>query len=302
MKDNRLLEMRVFCAVAQTGGFTAAAHLLGTSQPFVSETVTALERRLGVRLLHRSTRTQRLTLEGEGFLVSCRRLIDEVDAAEAALRTREPAGELRVTAPRAFGTDQLLPLLPAFLAAHPRIALRLSLSDATANLLEDHFDVAVRMGRLPPSSLMSRPLCRLQRVVVAAPSYLAAHVEPGLPQDLATHECLLWDGPLDHLNRWPFVVDGRPLDLPVQGRLRSNDGTVLYRMCLEGLGVMRLAEHLALPAIRRGALVPLLVPFQASDDTAIHAVFLPEREPVPRVRAFVDHLRAVFATPPWTVG
>jgi DNA-binding transcriptional LysR family regulator len=301
MKDNRLLEMRVFCAVAQTGGFTAAAHLLGTSQPFVSETVTALERRLGVKLLHRSTRTQRLTPEGEGFLASCRRLIDEVDAAEAALRSGEPAGELRVTAPRAFGNDQLLPQLPAFLAAHPRIALRLSLSDATANLLEDHFDVAVRMGRLPPSSLVSRTLCRLQRVVVAAPAYVAAHGEPASPQDLAGRECLLWDGPLDHLNRWPFVVDGRPLELPVQGRLRSNDGTVLYQMCLAGLGIMRLAEHLALPAIRRGALVPLLGPFQASDDTAIHAVFLPGREPVPRVRAFVDYLGAAFATPPWTV-
>lgn len=301
MKDNRLLEMRVFCAVAQTGGFTAAAHLLGTSQPFVSETVTALERRLGVKLLHRSTRTQRLTPEGETFLASCRRLIDEVDSAEAALRSGEPSGELRVTAPRAFGTDQVLPRLPAFLAAHPRIALRLSLSDATANLLEDHFDVAVRMGRLAPSSLRSRTLCRLQRVVVASPAYLAAHGEPATPQDLAGRECLLWDGPLDHLNRWPFVVDGRPLELPVQGRLRSNDGTVLYQMCIAGLGIMRLAEHLALPAIRRGALVPLLVPFQARDDTAIHAVFLPEREPVPRVRAFVDYLGSVFATPPWTV-
>lgn len=300
MKDNRLLEMRIFRAVAEAGGFTAAAKALGVSQPFVSETLTGLERRLGVQLLHRSTRTQRLTSEGEAFLASCKRLLDEVEFAESAIRSPEPAGDLRVTAPRAFGIDQIVPQLPAFMQAHPRVSVQLSLSDTLANLIEDHFDVAVRMGRLQDSSLQSRRLCGLQRIVVASPRYLEAHGAPATPADLARHTCLLWQGPMDHLNRWPFDVDGQPQEVAVQGRLRSNDGTVLYRMCVDGLGIMRLAEHLALPAIRAGLLVPLLVDQQAFDDTAIHVVFLPERRLVPRIRAFVDYLGRVFETPPWT--
>jgi DNA-binding transcriptional LysR family regulator len=301
MKDNRLLEMRVFRAVAETGGFTAAATLLGASQPFVSETLTALERRLGVKLLHRSTRTQRLTVEGESFLASCRRLLDEVELAESAIRSSEPSGHLRVTAPRAFGLDQVVPRLPAFLQAHPGVSVELSLSDELVHLIDDGFDVAVRMGRLPDSSLHSRRLCGLQRIVVASPSYVERHGQPEHPRQLAQHACLLWQGPMDHLNRWPFVVDGQALEVTAQGRVRSDDGTVLYRACVEGLGVMRLAEHLAVPALRRGELVPLLAPFQAPDDTAIHAVFLPERRLVPRIRAFVDHLAAAFETPPWTL-
>ncbi|MGV8823675.1 LysR family transcriptional regulator [Methylibium petroleiphilum] len=299
MKDNRLLEMRVFRAVADAGGFTAAANLLGVSQPFVSQTLTALERRLGVQLLHRSTRTQRLTSEGEAFLASCRRLLDEIDFAESAVRSPEPTGELRVTAPRAFGIDQIVPQLPAFMAAYPRIAVHLSMSDALANLIEENFDIAVRMGRLQDSSLLSRRLCKLQRVVVASPAYIERHGAPVTPLGLGRHNCLLWQGPMDHLNRWPFVVNGVPQEVPVQGSFRSSDGTALFEMCVAGVGVMRLAEHLALPAIRRGVLVPLLADYQATDDTAIHVVFLPERRLVPRIRAFVDHLCEVFATPPW---
>ena len=299
MKDNRLLEMRVFCAVAEAGGFTAAAHRFGVSQPFVSQTVNGLERRLGVQLLHRSTRMQRLTGEGEAFLASCRRLIAEIEQAEMQVRSPEPTGELRVTAPRAFGADQIVPRLPAFLKANPKVSLQLSLSDSLANLIEENLDVAVRMGRLQDSALTSRTLCNLQRIVVAAPAYVERHGLPVTPHGLARHDCLLWPSPMDHLNRWPFTIDGRREEILVQGRFRSGDGTALFQMCVAGVGIMRLAEHLALPAIRSRALVPLLVDYQATDDTAIHVVFLPERQLVPRIRAFVDYLREVFAAPPW---
>lgn len=299
MKDNRLVEMRVFRAVAEAGGFTAAAHVLGISQPFVSQTVTALEKRLGVQLLHRSTRTQRLTGEGEQFLAACRRVLEEIDLAEAQVSSPEPAGELRVTAPRAFGTDQIVPRLPAFLQAHPRITMQLSLSDSVASLLEENLDVAIRMGRLQDSSLMSRKLCELQRIVVAAPAYIERHGVPVTPQGLERHDCLMWMPPADHLNRWPFMVSGRRQEVPVQGSFRSSDGTALFQMCVAGMGVMRLAEHLALPALRSGVLVKLLGDYQAVDDTAIHAVFLPERRLVPRIRAFVDHFSQVLRNPPW---
>jgi DNA-binding transcriptional LysR family regulator len=299
MKDERLVEMRVFKAVADTGGFTTAAHLLGVSQPFVSQSVTHLERRLGVQLLHRSTRTQRLTSEGESFLASCKRIIDEIDQAEMQIKSPEPSGDLRVTAPLAFGMDQVVPKLPAFLEAYPKVRLHLSLSDALANLLEDNFDIAVRMGRLQDSSLMSRKLCYLQRIVVASPKYIEAHGIPVTPQGLDRHNCLMWQAPLDHLNRWPFIINGQRQEIPVSGSFRSSDGTTLFQLCVAGVGVMRLAEHLAIPAIKSKALVPILSDYQAPDDTAIHVLYLPERQVVPRIRAFVDYFIQVFRTPPW---
>lgn len=300
MKDDRLIEMRVFKAVAETGGFTAAANLLGVSQPFVSQSVSNLEKRLGVQLLHRSTRTQRLSSEGEIFLASCRRILDEVEQAEVQVRSDEPSGDLRVSAPLAFGLDQVVPQLAGFLDAFPQVTMHLSLSDTLVNLLEDYFDVAIRMGRLQDSSLASRRLCDLQRIVVAAPAYLARHGHPVTPQGLVRHNCLMWQSPMERLNHWPFLMEGRREEVPVRGSFRSSNGSTLFEMCVAGVGIMRLAEHLALPAIRAGRLVPLLADYQAQDDTAIHAVFLPERKLVPRIRAFVDHFVEVFREPPWT--
>ncbi|WP_332824328.1 LysR family transcriptional regulator [Ramlibacter sp.] len=302
MKDDRLLEMRVFKAVCEAGGFTAAANLLGVSQPFASQCVTSLERRLGVQLLHRSTRMQRLTGEGEVFLASCRRILEEVEQAEGQVRSDEPAGDLRVSAPLAFGMDQVVPQLPAFLEKYPGITMHLSLSDTPVNLLEENFDVAVRMGRLHDSSLMSRRLCKLQRIVVASPAYVAGHGTPVTPHGLDRHNCLMWQSPMERLNRWPFVIAGQREEISVRGNFRSSDGPTLFQLCVAGVGIMRLAEHLALPAIREGRLVPLLADYQGEDDTAIHALFLPERKLVPRIRAFVDHFAAAFDPPPWSAA
>lgn len=302
MRDERLLEMRVFKAVVEAGGFTAAANLLGVSQPFVSQMMSGLERRLGVQLLHRSTRMQRLTSEGERFLLSCNSILDSLEEAEAQVRASEPSGNLRISAPHAFGMDQLVPALPGFMAKYPKICMRFSLSDSNVNLIEDNFDVAIRMGRLQDSSLRSRKLCDLQRVVVASPDYLARHGQPVTPHGLSRHACLMWEAPREHLNQWPFMVNGQPEKLTVQGNFRSTDGTTLFQLCMAGMGIMRLAEHLAVPAIRRGDLVPILSDYQAKDDTAIHVVYLPERQVVPRIRAFIDYFVEVFREPPWQRG
>jgi DNA-binding transcriptional LysR family regulator len=299
MKDDRLLEMRVFKAVVETGGFTAAANLLGVSRPFVSQSVNSLERRLGVQLLHRSTRMQRLTSEGERFLLSCNEILDSLEEAEAQVRSSEPTGNLRISAPHAFGMDQLVPASPAFLSAYPKLCVHFSLSDSNVNLIEDNFDVAVRMGRLQDSSLRSRKLCDLQRVVVASPGYLAAHGTPVTPHGLSRHAGLSWESPREHLNQWPFMINGKLERIAVQGGFRSTDGTTLFQLCVAGMGIMRLAEHLALPAIHRGDLVSLLSEYQAKDDTAIHVVYLPERQLVPRIRAFIDYLVDIFREPPW---
>ena len=299
MKDERLIEMRVFKAVVEAGSFTGAAHALGVSQPFVSQSLHNMEHRLEMKLLHRSTRTQRLTAEGERFLVSCREILNGIAEAEAAIRSDEPVGELRVSAPRAFGLDQIAPAFPAFLSRFPGVTIHFSLSDVLVNLIEDNFDVAIRMGQLQDSSLRSRKLCDLQRIVVAAPCYIAAHGVPVTPHGLTRHECLMWDGQHDRLNQWPFLINGTMEKIPVQGRFRSSDGSTLFELCTAGVGVMRLAEHLAVPAIRSGRLVPLLSDYLGKDSAAIHAVYLPERQLTPRVRAFVDHLVDVFHAPPW---
>ena len=299
MKDERLTEMRVFQAVVHAGSFTGAAHALGVSQPFVSQSLHNLEQRLNVKLLHRSTRTQRLTGEGERFLISCKEIFHGIEEAEAEIRSGQLAGELRISAPRAFGLDQITPTFPAFVSQYPGVTIHFSLSDAMVNLIDDNFDVAIRMGELKDSSLRSRKLCNLQRIVVAAPAYVASHGVPVTPHGLKRHECLMWDGLHERLNQWPFQINGQLEKIPVQGRFRSSDGSTLFELCAAGVGVMRLAEHLAVPAIRSGRLVPLLSDYLANDGTAIHAVYLAERQLIPRVRAYIDHLVNAFHTPPW---
>lgn len=299
MKDNRLVEMRVFKAVAESGGFTAAAHVLGSSQPFVSQKINELEERLGVKLLRRSTRVQKLTAEGEQFLASCNAILEGIDTAEAQVKTSEPSGVLRVSAPLAFGADQLVPRLPQFLERYPGIKFQLSLSDSLVNLIEDNIDVAIRMGRLQDSALASRRLCELQRIVIAAPGYIEKHGRPVTPHGLSKHRCLTWHGPQSHLNRWPFLINGKYEEVLVEGDFASSSGMSLFQMCVDGVGIMRCAEHLALPAVRAGKVAPLLTDYVARDDTAIHAVFLPERRVVHRIRAFVEYCAEIFRVPPW---
>ncbi|SDU14106.1 LysR family transcriptional regulator [Stappia sp. ES.058] len=303
MRDDRLLEMRVFQAVVETGAFTSAAHSLGASQPFISQTIQRLETRLGAKLLHRTTRGHRVTAEGERFLEVARRVIDTLQEAEIDWQTSgtQIEGQLRVSAPIAFGLDRITPLMPEFLARHPGLSLDLRLTDDTENLIDDQIDVAIRMGKLPASSLMHRRLCRLQRAVVAAPALLEAFGVPQTPADLERMPCVAWDGSREHLNRWKFSVDGKVVTFRAESRFKSNQGMSLYQMCLAGSGVMRIAEHLARPAIADGRLVQLLADCTAVDDSAIYAVFLPDRHMVPRIRHFIDFLVEAFKAPSWEI-
>ncbi|NNK66562.1 MAG: LysR family transcriptional regulator [Rhodobacteraceae bacterium] len=304
MRDDRLLEMRVYLAVVSTGAFTAAAHSLGVSQPFVSQTIQRLEARLGTKLLHRTTRGHRLTPEGTRFLDVARQVLDVVETAEAEWQVSDAQveGVLRVSVPIAFGLDRITPVVPEFLARHPNLALDMRLTDDAENLIEDQIDVAVRMGRLGDSSLMHRRLCGLQRIVVATPELVARHGMPARPSDLDDFPCVAWDGSREHLNRWRFLDDGKEITFRAESRFRSNQGMSLYQMCLAGMGAMRVAEHLARPAIKSGWLVQLLPDHTAVDDTAIYAVFLPDRHIVPRIRNFIDFMVETFRDPDWEIA
>lgn len=301
MKDDRLLAMRVFSAVAESGGFTAAAQALGVSQPFISQTISRLEDRLGARLLHRTTRGHSLTPEGRVYLEGCRSAIDGVEQAEAALQTRaeQAAGLVRVSAPLAFGLDRITPILPGFLAKHPKIDLDLVLTDDSVNLIEDRIDLAIRMGQLTDSTLRARRLCTLRRIVVAAPSLVAQFGRPQRPEDLSALPSLCWDGVRAHLNLWQFETPDGPYRFEAKGRVRCNTGMAMFQLCRDGVGIMRCAEHLAKPAIARGELVPLLDQFTQQDDAAFHAVFLPGRNIQPRLRCLLDFLIDHFTKPEW---
>ena len=293
--------MRVFRAVVETGGFSSAAHALGVSQPFVSQTIRRLERRLDARLLQRTTRGQRVTPEGVRFLDVAQRVMGAVDAAEALWHREEAQidGKLRISAPIAFGLDRITPLVPEFLARHPNLSVELRLTDDQENLIAEGIDVAIRMGRLTDSSLLHRRLCRLRRIVVAAPDLVARHGTPETVEALSDLPCIAWDASREHLNRWSFLRNGESATFHARSRFRSNQGMSLFAMALGGVGVMRAAEHLARPAIRQGRLVHLLADHTPADDTAIHAVYLPDRGMVPRIRSFVDFFVARFRTPDW---
>ncbi|WP_197911723.1 substrate binding domain-containing protein [Kineobactrum salinum] len=179
------------------------------------------------------------------------------------------------------------------------MSINLSLSDTIADLFDDRFDLAVRMGHLKDSTLACKKLADLQRIVVASPEYINQHGTPKHPNDLLHHNCLRWDGPLKHLNTWPFTIDGKEVSITVDGNFQCISGIASTYMCLAHLGIGRMAEHLALPAIDRGELVPLLQEFQARDDLGIYLVFMKERVLPPRIRAFVDFVTDHFKNPSW---
>jgi len=301
MRDERLLEMQVFKAVADHGGFTAAAHALGTSQPFISRAMMNMEKRLGVALLRRSTRQISLTDEGRIFLLSCSKIISDIELAEGQISSTgvSVSGDLRITTATSFGMDQIVPILPEFMALYPEVQVRLSLSDNLVDIIGSGVDVAIRMGNLHDSMLLSRKLCHLQRLIVAAPAYIKKYGMPKTPADLVHHNCLQWEAPIEHLNSWPFIVDGQCVNVNTKGNFRFTSGMSSVAMVVAGVGISRMAEHFALPAIRDGRLVPLLSEYQAHDDTAIYAVYAKERNVHPRVRAFVNFLVDKFASPPW---
>ena len=303
MKDERLDEMRVFKAVVDLGSFTAAAHHFSVSQPYISKAITNLERRVGLTLVHRTTRQQKITSEGEEFLAFANKIISELDKVDQwaynSKKMDAPSGELRVSAPIAFGIDQVSRLIPDFIGMYPEIQINLSLTDRVESLLDGSADIAIRMGKLPDSSLISKRLCDLNRVVVASPSYLEKFGRPEEPEDLKSHNCLMWSGGREHLNRWPFQVDNGFREITIKGKIKSSNGLALMNMCYQGVGIMRMAEHVALPAIKNGLIEEILNDTNVKNDGGIYAVFLPERELIPRIRVFVDYMYKQLSTNPW---
>lgn len=286
--------MEVFVKVAQAGSLSAAASQLGLSKSAVSKHISGLEARLGVLLLNRTTRRLSLTELGIAYRDHAQRILGDIEETELAIHehTVEPMGKLRVNAPMSFGILHLAPLLPGFMAVHPRIEVELALDDRRIDLIEEGFDVAVRIGRLDDSNLIARRLAAVPMVCAASQHYLARCRPIDDPNDLAGHNCLRYT-----LNRQPSEWCFRRADesraVKVKGTLTANNGEALREAALAGLGIVCQPAFIISPDIVAGRLIPLLPEWQAPS-VDIHAVFPEQRRLQPKLRRFVDHLIDAF--------
>jgi DNA-binding transcriptional LysR family regulator len=282
-------EMEVFARVVEKGSFSAAARSLDLTPSAVSKLIGRLERRLGTRLLARTTRALTLTEEGVAYHRAAERILGELNAADQAVATGSARGRIRVNASVPFGTFFVAPSIGRFLADHPNLTVDLSFTDEVVNLLEEKADVAIRVGNLPDSTLKARKLAQSRRVVCAAPDYLKRHGIPQVPADLAKHNCLTFNFRRSRIG-WPFRHKRREFEQPVSGNLLVNNGETMRQIVLSGVGIARLGRWHVADAIKSGALVPLLEDFNPADLELVHAVYLGGGNVPGRVRTFVDHM------------
>ncbi|MBO6946482.1 MAG: LysR family transcriptional regulator [Rhodospirillales bacterium] len=291
--------MSVYAAVVEAGTFTGAARQLRISKGAVSQQIQKLEDRLGVRLLNRTTRRLSLTDEGRAFYDHCRRILDEARDAVDALDSlgTQPRGLLRVNAPMSFGIMHLGPAVADFMAAYPEIEIDLELNDRQMDVVEEGFDVAIRIARLPDSSLIARRLAPCRRVVMASPAYWDRMGRPEHPNDLKAHDALIYDY-LSDPDTWTFKGPAGRISVTVSGRMRANNGEVLLEAAKRGLGVDFAPTFFCCGEIRKGELEVVLSDYE-DDPISVYAVYPHKRHLSPRVRAFVDFLAARFGENPY---
>ena len=301
---DRVGDIALFLRVLDQGSISAAARQLDLSVAVASQRLQRLERDLGVRLLHRTTRRLHPTPEGLALAQEGRALVEELELLGCRLRQQggEVAGTLRVTASASFGQHYIAPLLPAFLATHPGLRVSLDLDDRVVDLVGSSHDLAIRIGRLDDSSLVSRQIASNRRVLCASPDYLRRRGMPATPAELATHDCLLLTGRAGRRDTWELLgPDGRTNAVRVTGRFESNYGEALRDAALAGLGISLHSVWHVHHDLREGRLIEVLAD-HSPPASGIHAV-MPDRRLVPsRVRAFVDYLAERFADPPWEAG
>jgi DNA-binding transcriptional LysR family regulator len=301
---DRITSMQVFVRVAALGSFSAAARSLDLSQTMVTKHIAALESRLGIKLLHRSTRKLVLTEGGRNYLAACERILVEIEEAEAStsLDRIEPRGTLRLNVPLTFGFREIAPALAKFGRLHPALTVDLGLADRYVDLIEEGWDLAIRIGRLKDSSLVTRKLAPCRIVVCAAPAYLEAHGVPATPEDLGRHNCLGYTLPSAlSATRWLFGHEGE-IAVPVSGKLRANNGDALLAAAVAGQGVIYQPTFLVGDCLRDGSLVRVLADHPVPE-FGVHAVLPSGRQAPAKVRAFVEFLARRFAPEPeWDHG
>ena len=290
---NRSGEMEAFVQVVERDGFSAAARALVMTPSAVSKLVTRLEARLGVQLVHRSTRKLQLTPEGRQFYERSVRVLADLDEAErCAAAGAAPRGRVSINTSVSFGHHVLVPMLSDLLEQHPQLTIDLSLTDRVVDLMDERADIAIRWGQLPPSDLIARRLGETRQAIVASPTYLARHGTPRTPHELESHNRLGWSY-RRVVADWPLLVEGRVIALPVSGTVRVSDGETLRQLVLAGIGLARLSLYHVHDDLAAGRLVPVLEDFNPRELQPIHAVYLGKAGRLPaRVRAVLDYLVA----------
>jgi DNA-binding transcriptional LysR family regulator len=303
---DKLKQLETFVSVAARGSLTAAANAEGVAPAIIGRRIDALEARLGVKLLVRTTRRLSLTHEGASFLEDCQRLLGELHNAEASVSAGgvKASGLLRVSAPAGFGRRHVAPLVPGFVERNPEVAFSLDLNDRIVDLVNEGYDCALRVGALADSSLVSVRLGENRRVCVASPDYLRRHGTPQVPQDLLRHCCLVYTSQGAQARGWTFRVDGALQHLRVGGPLDCSDGAVLHAWCVEGQGLAWRSMWEVGDDLAAGRLREVLAEFEAPP-VGIQIVFAQRKHMPLRQRLWIDYMKACFADPalwPWSTA
>lgn len=290
--------VRLFLRIAATNNISVAGKELGLSPAVASAHVTKLEDRLGVKLIHRTTRKVSLSEEGHAFLPYAEEVINSVEEARASVGAGSytPQGRLRIAAPASFARMHLVPALKGFLAQNPDLTLDLRLSDTIIDMVEGGFDVAIRDAQLSDSTLVARKLAKDKRVICASPEYIKQHGEPKTPQDLEHHNCVNLSG----LENWTFEHQGKVEKIKTKTIFRADNGEAVRDACVQGLGLTLTSTWCSYQHIERGDLVQVLGDYTLRSGTAIWAVYPSTRLLAPKVRAFIDYFNQHFGdTPFW---
>lgn len=297
---DRLAALEAFVKVAETQSFSEAARRLRASKSVVSRQIAALEAELGARLFQRTTRSMTLTEAGRGYFERASRILADLEDANLSVTQLQatPRGQLRVNAPMSFGLLHLAPAMPDFLARYPEVDVALTMNDRFVDLIDEGFDLAVRVGKLEDSSLVARKLAPVRRTVCASPDYLKARGTPQTPDDLTHHDCLCYSN-LSMAHEWRFVTEkGEPWPVEVKGRLNVNNGDALKIAALRGLGFVNLPSFIVGSELQAGTLVTVLDTY-IPQDAILSAVYPHSRHLSPKVRAFVDFLAERYGPRPY---
>lgn len=298
---DRFEEMHTFVRVVEAGSLSAAADRLDIAKSAVSRRLAELEARLGVQLLNRTTRRINLTDSGRQFYQRCQRILADLDETEQQVSSEhaELRGTIRIAAPLSFGITHLAPVLDDFLTEHGEVSLDLDLNDRLVNLMDEAVDLAIRIGRLEDSSLVARRLAPARLVVCASPGYLRQHGEPRHPNELVHHQGLTYSY-ISEGQLWQFIQpDGSPLSVRVPYRMRANNGDVLLRAAIDGLGILATTTFIAYDAINQGLLKPILCDYTLKEAN-VYAIYPAQRHLPRRVRLLIDYLVSRFGdTPYW---
>lgn len=296
-----LAEMMAFAKVVETRSFSAAALALKTSKSLVSKQVSTLESALGVRLLNRTTRRMSLTEIGAAYYEHCARIAQEIDAAAETVTQlqAEPRGVLRITAPVIFASLHLAPALRAFLKRYDQVEIELNASDRIIDIVDEGFDLAVRITDSPSPNMVARKIADVHWVTCASPAYLKRCGTPRTPQDLIHHECLVYQGIPALRSGWRYMIGNKEVSLQVGGKCRVNNSEVLLQLALDGMGIILFPTYIVGPHLKSGKLKAILPDSVANPDSGLFMTYLPNRYMQPKVRAFIDHLLAYFGPHPY---